>query len=253
MEKEQIEQLKKLGIIFNTDKVITEDEVKQVLEAVLKIFDTFYAKTTKLNTETRQEGKDLHEKIKKEGKALLDKLTDDNTKSETKKKTDLAEAISEVKRIANKVMLMKPKDGLPGAPGENAEADTAEELRDKLQSLRKGDRLTIDAVEELAEIIEDIYEELKKVQRGVTTGEAPRAIFGGGRVRFVDDFTPIGTINDVNAVFTLAKTPATGSLKVYRNGTRQRVTEDYTFDGFRTITFITPPQVGEILLVDFRY
>ena len=72
-------------------------------------------------------------------------------------------------------------------------------------------------------------------------------------IRFIDDETPIGTVNGSNTIFKIIKTPHTGSLKVYRNGSRMRITEDYTFDGYRTITFIIPPEVGEILFVDYRY
>lgn len=69
---------------------------------------------------------------------------------------------------------------------------------------------------------------------------------------FVDDETPTGSINDSNTVFTIANTPTSGSLKVFLNGARQRVTEDYTLSG-TTITFINPPPTGSILLVDYRY
>jgi len=70
--------------------------------------------------------------------------------------------------------------------------------------------------------------------------------------QFVDDETPTGLIDGVNTVFVLSKTPLTGSLKVYVNGQRVRVTEDYTFSG-RIITFLTAPPTGSILLADFRY
>ena len=70
--------------------------------------------------------------------------------------------------------------------------------------------------------------------------------------QFVDDETPTGLIDGVNTVFALSKTPLTGSLKVYVNGQRVRVTEDYTFSG-RIITFLTAPPTGSILLADFRY
>ena len=70
--------------------------------------------------------------------------------------------------------------------------------------------------------------------------------------QFVDDETPTGLIDGMNTVFVLSKTPLTGSLKVYVNGQRVRVTEDYTFSG-RIITFLTAPPTGSILLADFRY
>lgn len=80
----------------------------------------------------------------------------------------------------------------------------------------------------------------------------PKALGASVIHKFMDDETPAGTVNGVNTVFTLVKYPVNGSLKVFRGGARQRVTEDYTLAG-RTITFTIAPQVGEILLADYRY
>ena len=69
---------------------------------------------------------------------------------------------------------------------------------------------------------------------------------------FVDDETPTGLVNGVNTDFELANTPIpTTSLKVYVNGSRMRITEDYTLSG-TTITFITAPPTGSIILTDYR-
>ena len=70
--------------------------------------------------------------------------------------------------------------------------------------------------------------------------------------KFVDDETPSGTVNGVNKAFTLTNTPnPPGSVKVFVNGSRMRITEDYTFSG-NTITFVTAPPTTSILLVDYR-
>ena len=68
----------------------------------------------------------------------------------------------------------------------------------------------------------------------------------------IDDETPTGTINGTNKAFTIKNPPnPVSSLKVYLNGQRMRITEDYTFSG-ATITFITAPPTTSILLVDYR-
>lgn len=74
----------------------------------------------------------------------------------------------------------------------------------------------------------------------------------GDQINFADDETPSGTINGSNKIFTVANIPIAGSLKVFVNGSRMRITEDYTFSG-TTITFITAPPTGSIILVDYRY
>ena len=68
---------------------------------------------------------------------------------------------------------------------------------------------------------------------------------------FVEGETPSGSVNDSNVTFTLANTPTVGSVKVYQNGIRLKVTTDYTISG-ATITFITAPTTGDIILCDYR-
>ena len=131
-------------------------------------------------------------------------------------------------------------DGKDGSP------DTPEQVRDKLESLIKGKKLSITAIEDLSNILE----KLSKLGNGKLLGSTHT--IPSNVIRFKDDETPTGTVNGSNTIFITSKTPLSGSLKVYRGGARQRVTEDYTFLG-RTITFLQAPQVGEIILVDYRY
>lgn len=70
---------------------------------------------------------------------------------------------------------------------------------------------------------------------------------------FVDSETPSGSINGSNTTFTLANTPVTGSVHLYLNGYRQNAGSgnDYTISG-STITYLTAPLTGEVLLADYR-
>lgn len=71
---------------------------------------------------------------------------------------------------------------------------------------------------------------------------------------FVDSEVPAGTINGVNAAFTLASAPApAASLALYRNGVLQSATLDYTLAG-TTITFgsASVPQAGDSLIASYR-
>jgi hypothetical protein len=73
-------------------------------------------------------------------------------------------------------------------------------------------------------------------------------------VGFVDQETPTGAINGVNAAFTLSQTPSpSASLTVFLNGVLQTSGVDYTASG-TTVTFFTAsiPQSGDILLCSFR-
>jgi hypothetical protein len=73
-------------------------------------------------------------------------------------------------------------------------------------------------------------------------------------VGFVDQETPTGAINGVNAAFTLSQTPGpSSSLVVYRNGVRLTAGVDYTAIG-QAITFGSTlvPQTGDTLICSYR-
>ncbi|MGA2116389.1 MAG: hypothetical protein ABSH56_16730 [Bryobacteraceae bacterium] len=77
---------------------------------------------------------------------------------------------------------------------------------------------------------------------------------GGTSPTFIDAELPAGTINGVNASFTLANAPSpAASLDLYRNGLRLAAGSDYYLSG-NAITFVSAatPQTGDTLLADYR-
>ena len=70
----------------------------------------------------------------------------------------------------------------------------------------------------------------------------------------VDNEIPAGTINGVNAAFTLVYTPIAGSVHLFLGGVRQRPTTDYTVGG-NTITYASgaKPQTGDNHYADYRH
>lgn len=63
---------------------------------------------------------------------------------------------------------------------------------------------------------------------------------------------PTGTINGINAAFTLANTPTTGSLTVVLNGALQiDGGVDYTLAG-TTVTFVNAPLTNSVLYVNYQ-
>ncbi len=64
--------------------------------------------------------------------------------------------------------------------------------------------------------------------------------------------TPSGTVNGTNAAFTLANTPVSGKVLVFRNGQLQIEGggEDYTISG-ATITFVSAPATGSKIRVTY--
>jgi len=80
----------------------------------------------------------------------------------------------------------------------------------------------------------------------------PLSSIGLTSSNFVYDETPSGTINGSNADFTIANTPTSGTLRVFRNGLRvlQGSGNGYTLSG-TTITMTTAPVSGDSLRVDY--
>jgi len=70
---------------------------------------------------------------------------------------------------------------------------------------------------------------------------------------FSDSEIPNGVIDGANAVFTLKNVPVSGSVHLYLNGIRQRLTTDFSVSG-KTITYTAgaKPQAGDNHVADYR-
>lgn len=69
---------------------------------------------------------------------------------------------------------------------------------------------------------------------------------------FVFSETPSGAINGSNTTYSLANTPQSGTVSLHLNGVRQNpgAGNDYTISG-TTVTYVTAPNTGDVLLVDY--
>lgn len=79
--------------------------------------------------------------------------------------------------------------------------------------------------------------------------------FATGGASFIDNETPSGLVNGVNAAFTTAFPYIAGSLKVYRDGQRLFPIDDYTetTPGSGIFTFVTAPVTGSSIKVDYQH
>ena len=68
---------------------------------------------------------------------------------------------------------------------------------------------------------------------------------------YIANEVPTGTINGINDNFTLANVPTTGTVKVYVNGMRQLLTDDYSVST-NVITFTIAPYEGSNIIVDYN-
>lgn len=67
---------------------------------------------------------------------------------------------------------------------------------------------------------------------------------------FVFSEVPSGTVNGSNVTFTIANTATSGTLRIFNNGLRLKATTDYSLSG-TTITFVSAPLTGDLLLADY--
>ena len=136
--------------------------------------------------------------------------------------------------------ISKPKDGKDAKIDIN---DIVNKVVSKIKSLKDDNRVSYNNLKDVPQIYR------KDTALG---GMSNTTIANDLGLNFVDDEIPSGTLNGTNKDFTIKETPINGSLKVYRDGQRLKITEDYTLSG-KTISLIFAPVSDQILLVDYRY
>lgn len=251
----QEEKFKRLLDIFDPDTLTKaefvksfENVVKQIKkveakyeQSIVKLEDKFQVMTDDSKTEYDGKLSDLLSTFKAEMKKLdelkldliakvSDKLTEVKDGKDADEETIVGKVLSQIKLPEQKEIIL----------------DDAFEIRNKLETLNGDERLSANAISGLQELLDEIKNQ--KVVGGKGGGFSKIAMDS----HFVDDETPSGTKDGANTDFKIAATPIpAASLKVYINGQRMRITEDYTLSG-RTISFLVAPAATDILLVDYR-
>lgn len=144
---EQIEQLKKFGKIFNSDKLVTADDIQEVLSGVLGILAKFKKETETINAETKEVVLSILDTIQ-DKYDKLDKVADDSI---LKKKENILsdvidvkeqlnaeietidEKLKEAKNFLNEVKAIKVKKPKDGKDGQSVNKD--EVIADVLSSI----------------------------------------------------------------------------------------------------------------------
>ena len=115
-----------------------------------------------------------------------------------------------------------------------------DQIRNALELLKGDDRLDVSAIKGLDKLLNET----------MLVGSAGASNLGFSF--FVDDEVPAGTINGTNKDFTINNTPSPAtSLRVFVNGQKMTLTEDYTYTN-QTITFVTAPPTTSVITVDYR-
>lgn len=258
---DKLQKLKDVLGILNTDTV-TVAQFNEAVKVLVNVVNKSKAKSEQISEELKALILETVNKIEQKQELLLNKTENITLEKISKSEKTLLSKIKQLEKVVEELKAIEIHDGKDGENGKDAdekaivekvEKDLEEDLpkfgiqfRDGLEMLKNGEKLSIQAIENLSDILEELRKLIGNKGRG-----------GGGlssmalNSKFIDDETPTGTINGSNAVFSLANSPVTGSVKVYVNGSRMRVTEDYTLVG-RTITFTIAPPLTSIILIDYR-
>src|SRR5574343_87110 len=124
---DNLKQLKILSEVFNTDNIITTDDIENVLTAIISILSNFKKDTDKLNEDTRLLISSILERINDEHQKLLN---DVDSKNEGVIKA-LDEKIKSLDVIIEEIRSYKPENGKDGIDAD--EEKIVEEVLSKIK------------------------------------------------------------------------------------------------------------------------
>jgi predicted component of type VI protein secretion system len=117
MNEENAKQLQKLAKVFNTDNVITVDEIQAVLKGVATVLANFKKSTEGINADTVKLVNSLVSQVEKSHANLLDKVSNDSDKTQKEVLKKLERALGKVETAVKDIKSNKPKDGKDGNDG----------------------------------------------------------------------------------------------------------------------------------------
>ncbi len=131
---EKIKHLQKLAEVFDTDKIITSDEIEQVLKGILVIMNSFKKDNQTLNKETKEAVEILLDRVLTENAKLKELVT----RETSDQKEDFAKQVKELKDLVSKIQTIKPIDGITPKKGEDyfTDDDKTEIVEDVLAKIK---------------------------------------------------------------------------------------------------------------------
>lgn len=268
-DNKKVERLLELFQVANQDFAT----YSQVADLVKVLVDVIKKNRAELESTISRSEVNKAIKVLNQSESRLSKLFSENEKKSIRATN--AQIQSEVRKIAGMIppafdpsYLQEQIDAL------NEEEPTkveAEEVRDLLETLKDEDRLDASAIKNLPQFVE-------KIQTGLPAG--PQALWALTDVNIAGitagqhlewngtqwiAVTPAGstgtpvwgenlTSQGPGTVYTLAHTPVSGTVRVFKGGAYQQAGAggDYTLSG-ATITFNTATQDSEVILADYSY
>lgn len=104
-------QLEKLAKIFNTEAVLTPEDIAQVVEGIAKVLNSYRESSEKLNAEQKQTLERAIAYISEEHDKVLTSVEKTSEKAVFEATEAINSALVEVKKLAKEVLEAKPRDG----------------------------------------------------------------------------------------------------------------------------------------------
>lgn len=115
MEKiDNLQQLKKLGRIFNSEKIVTTEDLSEVLLGIAGVIKSYREQNEKLNADTELIVEKLLSQVESEHSIIVEKVNTIVDNSANKVEKSLEETISRVTEMIQECRSSMPKDGADG-------------------------------------------------------------------------------------------------------------------------------------------
>lgn len=119
MKEDNTNEMLNLARYFGTDRMLSKDDVQNILNGIFKLLSNFKKDNQELNKDTKKEVDDVLKTLKILQKELYQDIKDGKKEMEIQFK----EQVDEIVYLIAEFKKIKPKDGKPGAPGKNANVE----------------------------------------------------------------------------------------------------------------------------------
>lgn len=110
--------LEKLLKVFNGDKILTKDDIDQVLEGIVSIIEKFKKSTDTLNGEIKDRLEKTLQQIAEQHNGVLSEMkgitAGAKTETVTEAKTHIKKSSTQITKLIKDFKAIRPKDGEPG-------------------------------------------------------------------------------------------------------------------------------------------
>jgi len=235
------EQLKKLSRMFSLDKIVSQEDIAEVLKAIIQILANNKKENVALNAETKKSVTDLLNRVVEENNKILLSVNRETLEAGVKISADFSTKLKEIKALIKTVEQIKPKDG------KNADEETIVDkvlakiklpeqkeiilddggrIKSKLELLKEDERLDMSAVKGIDKSQKNLLEFLQKWSIGILDQRTQFLINKVSNLQISVDNAPHGVGSIGIGVTTITGGTPSSILTVGASGTLSQIASD---------------------------